>query len=120
MSRTLTLLLVGVGCKASWPLEGDAPCEHAGFAIASRVQACTGDGAAANQAFERFRRDTTCLLPAGGKPRAEQFDCAVDLAALDCTTVEAAGLDWTLWLGGTACDALLEWDGGPQDTGGTP
>jgi len=109
MSRqTLCILgLVVAGCKASWDLEASAPCDHAGFAIASRIHACTGDAAAANAAYERFAKQQTCVLE-GKQAAPKNFKCSVEIAAVDCKTTKAFGDDIDAWLAIEPCPALFE------------
>ncbi len=44
---------VGPGC-VKYDIEPDEPCRQAGFSIASRTFACTGDDALANDRYRRF------------------------------------------------------------------
>ncbi len=116
MSRILCLLgLVVAGCKASWDLEASAPCDHAGFAIASRIHDCTGNASAANAAYERFTK-RRCSL-SGGSARPEEFACAVSIADVDCKTTRELGDDIDAWLLFDGCPELF---GESADTGGTP
>ncbi len=122
MTSLRTLVLLGMtvaGCKASWDLEARAPCDHAGFAIASRIHACTGDAKAANAAFERFDRESTCQATKGNA-RPADFSCAIRIAEVDCDTTLELADDIDAWLALDHCPALFEPSESVADTGSLP
>ena len=110
MARAVPLILL-CACAARWDIEPSAPCDEVGFAIASRIHACAGDGAAANAAYDDFQKATSCQ--ASGNPKRTDFACAVSITSLRCNELD---VDWPIeaWLDDPSCAPLLGLDG---DTG---
>lgn len=101
-----------VGCPGSYDMELDEPCRQAGFAIASRHQACTGDADAANALYERFVDEYACTV---AKLSKDDYRCAYNLNALDCQAVEALRDDLPGYLTEFGCIQILRRkDGAPM------
>jgi hypothetical protein len=105
MSRALLLLAPLLpACAGFQPVAATQPCLEAGYAIAYVTEACTGDRALANQRYEDFRAQFTCVEtpPEDGVPGVESsdtagpgpedlYDCAFAISQLDCAVVEDFG-----------------------------
>ncbi len=97
-------------------MEPDEPCRQAGFAIASRTQACTGDADRANALYERFVEEYACRI---GKLNKQQYRCAYNVNALDCQQVETFGDDIQQYLTEEGCYQILSRkDGTPMPVKG--
>lgn len=92
------------GCTV-YDVDAGEPCRQAGYSIASRIYACTGDEAKANAAYERFSSEYACLLPAEAP---SSYACAIALNDATCADVEQRGDDLDRWVGSSReCVALL-------------
>ncbi|MCA9640467.1 MAG: hypothetical protein KC492_07205 [Myxococcales bacterium] len=117
----LVLLGVALGvssCQGSYEMERDEPCRQAGFAIASRNQACNGDADHANALYERFVDEYLCSVT---KPSQNAFRCAYNINALGCEEVAAKGDDLNGYLSANGCGVILKRKDGtpiPQAGGG--
>ncbi|MEZ4227568.1 MAG: hypothetical protein R3B89_00300 [Polyangiaceae bacterium] len=94
-----------LGCPGSYELDSDEPCRQAGFAIASRNQACSGDADRANALYERFVDEYACAV---SKPTQADFRCAYNVNALDCQRVETLGDDLSGYLAARGCILILQ------------
>lgn len=88
------LLLPAAACQ-TYDVDSAEPCRQAGFSIAARTQACTGDADLANARYERFVDQYRCLVK---DARVPDFQCAVDVNAVVCTEALAFGDDLDKWL----------------------
>ncbi|MEZ4373457.1 MAG: hypothetical protein R3B07_21735 [Polyangiaceae bacterium] len=110
------IALIGVtlsvsSCQGSYELERDEPCRQAGFAIASRNQACNGDADHANALYERFVDEYLCSV---SELSQDAFRCAYNINALDCKEVASKGDDLNGYLSANGCSQiLLRKDGEP-------
>lgn len=110
--------LSGPGC-ATYDIERDEPCRQAGFSIASRTFACTGDTTLANDRYRRFAGAYRCVA---AEATAEAFSCSNALGDRTCDQVLVHGDDLGAWLGtAPACRAILvQADGAPIPNRGLP
>lgn len=116
------LTLLGVAssgllmCDGSYAMDKAEPCRNAGYAIASRVHACTGDTERANQLYERFADELHCSI---GEPVATDFRCAYHINSYTCEQVQGNADDFDLWLATEGCATILSYaNGDPVPTAG--
>ena len=106
-------LLLLAGCPKNLP--DDQACVEVGYAIAARVEQCTGDADLGESLYDRFEAETTCRLPVKDEASIvyEQpvlaFECAFVTRNLACELAVEYGDDLSLWLGSSPiCRAILE------------
>jgi hypothetical protein len=86
-------------------MELDEPCRQAGYAIASRTYACTGDSGLANDRYLAFSRDFTCK---NERTSADALLCAGELNELSCESALAFGDRLEAWVGSSVeCMLIL-------------
>jgi hypothetical protein len=109
--RAVILSLVA-GCTGISDMPADEPCKNVGYAVASRTEACLGDGKLANARFTRFQGTYTCTV---ASPTEQDFTCAVAVNATTCEAVAANGETWDKWLlASPACGTIFRHkDGSP-------
>lgn len=102
---------LSASCQGSYEMDRDEPCRQAGFAIASRNQACNGDADHANALYERFVDEYLCSV---SHLSQDAFRCAYNINALDCQEVATKGDDLNGYLSANGCGSiLLSKDGKP-------
>jgi len=103
--------VLGAGC-ATYDIEPDEPCRQAGYSIASRTFACTGDDQLANARYRRFAGAYRCIA---AEATPDTFYCSNALGDRTCAQVLADGDDLDAWLGaGAGCgQVLVRADGTP-------
>ncbi len=117
MRAALALALAGCGAVLQ-PVEPEAPCLEAGYAIAYATEACTGDVELANRRFDTFEREYDCRGWTWDDPELEPFlgdlyDCPFAIRQLPCETVAEYGDDLEAWLASSeACTWLVTPRGG--------
>lgn len=102
----MSLLLALTGCITLRTMAPDLPCREAGYAIAARTEACSGDIELANARYDAFVDDYVCIDvdvtdPAFNGPALspdDLFDCAFSIRELPCEWVDVFGDDLDLWL----------------------
>lgn len=110
--RLAALLTAGsllLMCDGTYAMDKAEPCRNAGYAIASRVHACTGDTERANQLYNRFAEELHCSI---SEPVATDFRCAYHINSYDCDQVEANGDDFDKWLNTGGCSNILRYASG--------
>ncbi len=108
ITRALGALLLGAAASTCglYDIEPDEPCRQAGYSIASRTFACTGDGSLANGRYERFSSDFRCTA---GNINADSFRCAEAIGALTCDQAAQNGDDLHRWATASPrCGAILQ------------
>ena len=93
-------LLIAAGCAESHALGPEAPCEEAGYAIASRAEECSGDAEYAAGLQAQFAEAYTCVEPQLPDPLQERdlFECALVLRNIACELANEYGDDLNAWL----------------------
>lgn len=92
-------------CGGPYDMEKDEPCRQAGYAIASRTFACTGDGKLANERYLAFQKDFTCKAESLS---ANSFRCVKNLNDLSCESVALHGDRLEAWVGSShECMSLV-------------
>lgn len=105
MAIGASMVLLGASGCAAYDAEQGEPCRQAGYSIASRIHACTGDETAANDAYKRFADTYVCTAP---PDREESYECAAQLRDFGCDVVADYGSDLDRWVTATPeCLALL-------------
>jgi hypothetical protein len=101
-------------CDARHDVEGEDVCAEIGFSISNRVYVCTGDGDAANAAYELFAERYACIAPDDGS----LINCAIKVRELSCELTDALGDDYGQWLqqASDSCQmAISKQNGDPLD-----
>lgn len=109
------LVFALAACATTYDMDAAEPCRQAGYSIAARTQACTGDGDLANARYEKFAETYRCLVKSA---RVPDFQCAVDVNATDCAKAVQYGDNLDLWLAssGSCSLVLVHADGSPVGT----
>lgn len=108
MTRLLPLLLMG--CAGFRPIDPQQPCLEAGYAIAATTERCTGDRALANQRYESFASQYTCIdrVPSEDSwPAEDLYDCAFSIELLPCEVAAEFGDDLARYLSMSPACALV-------------
>ena len=107
--------LVAAACAPTYDMDAAEPCRQAGFSIAARTQACTGNADLANARYDKFVSEYRCLVK---DARVPDFQCAVDVNALDCMAAAESGDDLDKWLTRSkyCSNVLVHADGTPVGT----
>jgi hypothetical protein len=110
-----------LACASLEPVDPEAPCLEAGYAIAWRTFDCTGDEDLANARYELFAKNYeyfpivypeidvlgTSLLAPADTP-GNYFHCAFLMGELACELVDQYGDDLDLWLSTSpTCDLVV-------------
>lgn len=108
----VALLIAASACTGITDMPADEPCKNVAYTVASRTQACLGDGALANARYGRFRDAYTCTVTS---PEESDFRCADAVNGTTCDAVVANGEAWDRWLlASPACgDIFRHKDGTP-------
>lgn len=107
----MTALLL-LGACVLQPMDPEAPCEEAGYAIARRTLECTGDTDLANERYLLFEEQTVCIpvewneqgeLTSGpgantGTAVVDVFHCAFVIGEIPCEHALQYGDDIAAWL----------------------
>lgn len=117
-------LLTGLsGCTWISKVDGDSPCNEAGYAIARRTYQCTGDPDLSNDRHDRFLDTTECIpleydelgqVTSGpganlGVAAEDTYHCAFLISELACEVVDELGDDIEAWLSvSNACAYVVE------------
>ena len=120
--RQAAWFFVACACDPIQPMPPDLPCREAGYAIAARTDACTGDSQAAQDRYDAFRRQYRCIeweaddpvLLDDATPNAEDlFSCAFTIRNTACEIVDELGDDIDLWMDlDPGCSWVAERKGG--------
>ena len=107
-----------VGCDIT--LEPEYACEEAAFAASSRVYACTGSSAQANDAYDLVS-DFPCKLDGVDREEvgvldASWYECARAIADVPCEAVTEGMDDPDFWKGQDRCWEVFEGVEPPQFT----
>jgi len=120
----ILFLLTGLsGCTWLSQIDGDSPCEEAGYAIARRTYQCTGDPDLSNDRHDLFLDATECIPldfdetgvvisgpGAGLGVKAEDtYRCAFIISELAGEVVGELGIGIGAWLSvSNACAYVIE------------
>jgi len=109
--RRLLLLAAAAGCQFP-EMEPEQACLEAGYAVAARTLACTGDTELANERARALFDAYPCALdalPEDTGDAARHFSCARAINEAGCEEVLASGDDMAWWLGlSPSCRAIFE------------
>lgn len=120
------VLLCLLACRGYESADPTEVCKEAGYSIANRTLACTGDNELANTRYRRTMSEFQCLAQPSpppvdpgqpdppGKTFQSQLQCAQSLFELTCDQVIASGDNLATWLSiSEGCSTLFS-NSGPD------